>query len=1043
MSLKFIFNKNILIFTLIVFFSKQLHSQSLNKKIQFEHLSIEEGLSHSTVFSIIQDSKGFMWFGTLDGLNKYDGYSFKVYKSNPFDKSSLSNNIVFKVFEDKDKNIWIGTLGGGLNKFDRTTEKFTQYRYSSSDTNSISDDNIRTIFQDSKGRLWIGTNNGLNLFDAEKNLFKRFFHNKNSKNSLSSNYIWSIYESRYKPGILWIGTYNGLNYFDVEKKLFKTFLNSKYYNYSISNNYVWSITGIDKYLFIGTRKGLNRFNITTEKFERYLPEKNKTSSILGENVWTIYPYKNDNLIIGTLGGGLSLTLTSAVKNSKLDFISFKHDPRLVNSLSHNEVWCVFVDRTGVIWVGTDLGINKYDPEREKFSLLKNDPFNQNSISNNQVIAIHKDKSNILWVGTRNGLNKIDLNKNKVIRFFVDSNTGLTNNYIRAIYRLKNGKLLIGTNGGGLLLFDELKNKFIKFNDFYKIRSLSSENITSICEDDNNVLWIGTLGGVNKFNLKTNELKIYLNDKNVKNSLSHDYVSSIFYSKKGNLLIATLGGGINLYDPVNDNFINFSENPSDSNSLSNNTVWTIYEDSKSNLWIGTNNGLNYFDFSKKQFTYIDEKYGLEKNAIYGILEDSQENLWLSSNNGIIKFNPVTKEKHYYTTGDGLQSKQFTGNAYFKDENSTMYFGGINGLNYFNPKYIVENKIVPTIAITDFQIFNKSVQIGNNSPLKKSISETKEIILSANQNVFSFEFAALHYSNPKSNQYSYIMEGFDKDWILAGTRRFVTYTNLDAGKYVFHVIGSNNDGLWNKEGVSIAIIIEPPFYRSWWFITLTLISVFIIIGTIVYLRLKQILEIERLRVEIAADLHDDIGTRLTEISLLSDILYHDNNSNIGDEEKETIKKIGRISRTLIENMSEIVWLINPKRDSLYELFLKLKDNYDELLSKVQINLHINNLENLEKIKLPMEYRKNVYLIFKEALNNSIKYSGCNEISINADVDKSTLIILMYDNGKGFDLNKKSNGNGLSNMQKRAKDIGGELRINSKVGEGTMIRFTGKIK
>lgn len=1042
MKSNYLLKKTVYLLFLIYVWCSTLFSQQLSNQVSFEHISIDQGLSHSTVFSVIQDHKGFMWFGTLDGLNKYDGYNFKLYKSNPYDKSTLSNNIVFKVFEDKENNLWVGTLGGGLNKFDRAKDKFTKYRFNANDTTSISDDNVRAIFQDSKGRLWVGTNNGLNLFNPKTNSFKRFLNDEKNSNSISNNYIWSIYESKSLPNVIWIGTYGGLNKYDVEKNKFTRYVKSPGASSSLSNNYIWAINGFDNYLYIGTDNGLNIFNIRTEKFENILYSTSDKNSIGGNKIWCLYFDENNHLLVGTLGGGVSKSINSINKIEPLKFERFQKNPIVKNSLSHNDIWSIYIDKTGLLWIATDLGVNKYDPGKEKFKLIQNHPFDKNSITYNEVTAIYKEINGSLWVGTRRGLNKIDLKSSQVNRFEENNFKGISNNYIRAIHKTKKGDLLVGTNGGGLLKYDNTSNLFRRFKYLNRDVNLSSANITSIYEDKEATLWIGTLGGINRIDSKTGNVKVYSAGSVSKLKLSHDYAYKIYQTKDNLIWIGTLGGGLNMYDSKNEKFIHYKENPNDSTALSNNTIWAIHEDRIGNLWIGTNNGLNKFNRTTGKFEYYNERRGLSQNAIYGILEDELGNLWLSSNEGLIKYNIQNREAKYFSTGDGLQSRQFTGNAYFKDETGNMYFGGINGLNYFHPQTIKENKHIPPVVITDFQIFNKSVNVGDNSPLKKDISETNNIELSFSQNVFSFEYAALHYSTPTSNQYAYKMDGFDKNWINAGTRRFVTYTNLDAGEYVFNVIGSNSDGVWNKVGASIAIIINPPFYKTWWFISISLLTIFVVAGAILYLRFKSLLEIERLRVKISADLHDDIGTRLTEISLLTDILYHTDENSVSSSDRETIKKIGGIARSLIENMSEIVWLINPKRDSLYELFLKLKDCYEEILSHVQIILHINNLEFLEKIKLPMDYRKNVYLIFKEAINNSIKYSSCTEISLNADVHNNQLKITMYDNGIGFDVNKNYVGNGLQNMKKRAEATGGKLRIQSKPGNGTMIEFIGKI-
>jgi ligand-binding sensor domain-containing protein len=984
-----------------------------------------------------------MWFGTLDGLNKYDGYTFKLYKSNPYDKTTLSNNIVFKVFEDREKNLWIGTLGGGLNKFDRQREKFTQYRFSKSDTTSISDDNVRSIYQDLSGRIWVGTNNGLNLFNTKAGTFQRFYSGS-KKNSLSNNFVWSIYESAFMPGVLWIGTYNGLNRYDTKEKTFRHFKNVNNNKTSLSNNYAWTITGVNYHLYIGTNKGLNKFNIKTEKVEEVYYNSPNNKSLGSDKVWALITDNENHLLVGTLGGGLSISENSANSNSPLIFKRFQKNSLVQSSLSHNDVWSIYIDRTGVLWIATELGINKYDSEKEKFSLVKNDPFNNNSLTYNEVTAIYKEPKGNLWIGTRKGLNNLDISTGQITRIGEEGkkNYGLTNGYIRSIYRTQSGKVLVGTNGGGLFQYNSNSKTFQRFIDVKSKAKLSSENLTSIYEDSNGVLWIGTLGGINRYNPSTGEVKVYSKNQNSTQSISHDYVYTIYQTSDNKIWIGTLGGGLNCFDPANESFVHYFENQNDFSAISNNTIWAIYEDKKKNLWIGTNNGLNKFDRIRGVFEFYDESKGLYKNAIYGILEDELGRLWLSSNNGIIKYDHEKKNARNYSNGYGLQSKQFTGNAYFQDENGIMYFGGINGLNYFNPSLIQDNKHIPEVVLTDFQIFNQSVPIGNDSYLKKSISETKEIELPSSQNVFSFEYAALHYSSPQLNQYAYKMEGFDKDWIKAGTRRFVTYTNLDPGEYAFRVIGSNNDDVWNTVGTSVIIKILPPFWKTWWFISVSILFLMGLVGTILYFRLKHLLEIERLRVKISADLHDDIGTRLTEISLLTDILYHTEDSNDSINAKESIRTIGGIARSLIENMSDIVWLINPKRDSLYELFLKLRDGYEEILSHFHIVFHINNLEFIEKIRLPMDYRKNVYLIFKEAINNTIKYSSCSEISLNADVRGRQLTITMYDNGIGFDVNKKTLGNGLFNMQKRAKNVGGKLRIQSKLGDGTMIQFTGRI-
>lgn len=1027
---------------LLLFHSAAAPAFAQQQEVRFEHISIEQGLSQSSVFSAFQDSKGFLWFGTLDGLNKYDGYRFTVYRSDSRDTNTLSNNTIVRLFEDAQGYLWIGSLGGGLNRFDEATNRFLRFRHDPKDPASISNDNVRSIVQSADGMLWIGTNNGLNRLDPATLRFTRFFHSDGQPNSLSNNVIWSLFQDPRMPSVLWVGTYDGLNRFDTESGTFTVFKNDPADPASLSNNYIWSIIAHDSTrLWIGTNVGLNLFHTSTGRSRRYLHDTQNPRSIGGNNVWSLYKDRNRTVYAGTLDGGLNRFRTE--DGDRIVFTNHRHDPSNPYSVSHNFIWSIIEDRTGIIWLGTDVGINKLDPNGAKFRHFRSEPFDPNSLSNNEVTAIFRDRTDVLWVGTRDGLNRYDERTGHFRHYRNDprDRNSISSDYIRSIHEDKHGRLWIGTNGGGLNMFDRTKNIFHHTRNGRITSSISSNDITRIHEDAEGILWLGTLAGLNRYDPATGSVKFYARDQNDPASVSHDYVYSICETKDGTMWIGTLGGGLNRFDRAAGTFTHFMEDPSDTTSLSNNNVWSIHEDRSGDLWIGTNNGLNKFDRKRNTFIHYDERTGLVNNVIYGILEDDRGNLWLSSNKGLARFDPVTGTVRNYTAADGLQSDQFGGNDQFRDSRGYMYFGGINGFNIFYPDSIRDNPHIPPIVLTDLQIFNRSVGVGGGSPLQSSISSTREITLSHDQNVFSFEFAALHFSSPQSNSYAYIMEGFDKEWTLAGPRRFVTYTNLDPGRYTFRVTGSNNDGIWNTAGASIDIIITPPYWKTWWFITLIVLFLLSVVGIIIGVQFRHLLAMERLRLKIASDLHDDIGTRLTEISLLSDMVYHGAPSD-PDSVKDSVRNIGGIARALIESMGDIVWLINPKRDSLYELFLKLRDTYEEILSYKQILLFINDLRFMESIALPMEHRKNIYLIFKEAINNAVKHSGCTEISINTEVNGKALVITLYDNGKGFDTAERRTGNGVDNMHRRAEAVGGTLRIRSTPKDGTMIKFTGTI-
>jgi ligand-binding sensor domain-containing protein/two-component sensor histidine kinase len=1031
--------------------------------MNFEHILSDKGLSQNTIHWILQDSKGFIWFATEDGLDKYDAYNFTVYKSNPLDKNSISDNFIWTIYEDKSGTLWIGTNSCGLSKFDRQTEKFINYTYNPNDTGSLSNNNVRAVLEDCKGNLWIGTEGGgLNKFDRKENKFTSYSHNPSDPNSLSNNVVISLYED--KSGFLWLGTEAGLDKFDPNTgHIINHRFNPKDRN-SISNNVVFSMYEDHANRFwIGTSNGLNLFNRGNGKFYRYFSNADISSNLDNGRINSMFEDKTGIFWVAT-GGGL---YQFNVKKKK--FISLNQVSSRTTNLSNNNILSLYEDNSGLIWVGTaEDGIIKYDRERIKFKHYTHNPDNKNSLTYNTVRSIYQDNSGLLWIGTLGGgLNKFDAKNNKFTHFLHQANNSysLSNNSVSSIFRDKSGTLWVGTWGGGLnklinSLDNSSGNKFICYShNADDLFSLSSNIVQAIYEDSKGRFWIGTGIGLNLLDRKSGKFYHYSNNLMDINSISDNQIQScIKEDRNGNLWVGTWNG-LNKLDlskvpnrpPFNkivfNRYIHLADNLF---SLSDNRVISIYEDKDGTLWFGTyGGGLNklpvnqqYLDSKTAHFTNYSIKDGLTSNIIYCIVGDDEGNLWLSTDNGLSKFNPKTKIFRNYFESDGLQGNQFYWGASYKGNNGELFFGGTNGVTAFNPSSLKDNLYVPPIVLTQFQIFNKPVSIySGGSPLTKSITETKEIKLSYSQNVFSFEFAALDFTAPGKNQYVYMMEGFDKYWIQSGSRRFVTYTNLDPGEYLFKVNGSNNDGIWNHNGASIKIIILPPFWRTWWFIIITVITLVSLIAFIIIYRVRHLLDIERFRIKLAADLHDNIGSSLTEISILSEVISKKLDS-VSEDITKSLRMISDSSRNLIDNMSDIVWLVNPKRDSLYDLILRLRDTYTELSSYASISFRSENLKTLEKVSLSMEHRQHLYLIFKEGINNCITHSGCTEISLDAFVKGKHLEMILKDNGKGFNANCEYDGNGLSNIQRRAKAIGGIMNIYSKEGEGTTIQFVGNI-
>ncbi len=795
-----------------------------SKDIHFERISLERGLSDSTVFCILQDSRGFMWFGTHDGLNKYDGYDFTVYRHEPENPHSLSANAVRAIYEDRSGVLWIGTDGGGLNRFEREQARFVRYQNNPGDPHSLSDNNVRSIYEDRMGALWIGTAGGLNRFDADSGRFVRYQNARDDPGSLSNDSVTCIHEDR--SGVLWIGTSGGgLNAFDRQNGQFVRYQTgptdpgslSSIYEVTtdpkrLSNDYVMSVYE-DRFglLWIGTWGGLDAFDRDAEVFVHYPNDPNDASSLSHNYVTSIYEDREGELWVGTGGGGLN-----RFDRGSGGFICSEANPDEPHSLSNNRIWSVYQDRSGVLWIGTGGGgLNKFDRETEKFPHYYTDPGDPNSLSHNAVSAIYQDQSGVLWIGTGGGgLNRFDRESGRFVHYQNDPDDpySLSHNSVASILQDSSGTLWVGTFGG-LDRFDRENERFIHYqNDPRDPRSLSSSSARSIVEDRSGVLWVGTGRGLDRFDGGTAGFAHYRSDPDDPHGLSHNNVLSVYEDRAGVLWIGTFGGGLNRLDQETEGFTHYQADPNDPHSLSNNNVAFIYEDSSGVLWVGTyGGGLNRLDRESGMFVHYryGQENGLPDDTVYGILEDRQGYLWLSTNNGLSRFDPQAETFKNYDVRDGLQSNEFTRGACYKSSDGELFFGGVNGLNAFYPSNVQHNPYVPPIVLTSLAHGGEDLHVG------QAVEDVRGVTVRWPGNTFEFEFAALSYTQPEKNQYAYVLEGFEEDWNYVGTRRFGRYTNVPGGTYTLRIKGSNNDGVWNELGVSVAVTVVPPFWETWWF------------------------------------------------------------------------------------------------------------------------------------------------------------------------------------------------------------------------------------
>jgi two-component system sensor histidine kinase ChiS len=826
----------VIILTPLLIFSSPVIATQKNK-ITFDHISVEQGLSQVTVNCMLQDRKGFMWFGTEDGLNRYDGYSFKVYRHDTEDHKSLGSSTIKALHEDSTGMIWIGTDGGGLNKFDPVTEQFTRYQNDPDDPHSLSSDSVWEICEDRNGKLWIGTywGGGLDTFDRATEQFTRYVPNSDDPDSLwVGEGIETIYED--KEGILWIGTDGGgLNKFEREAETFTHYINDPNDPHSLGHNTVKTIyedhTGT---LWIGTYGGgLNRFDRTTEQFTRYQYDSANPQSLSDDNVRAIYEDSTGVLWIGMVSAGLE-----KFDRTTKQFTHYQNDPTDPGSLSDVAVLSIYEDQAGVLWFGTELGgLNTYDRIAKKFDIYRTDPDNPQSLSSDDIKAICEGQEGVLWISAGALLNKLDRKTGQVTRY-LPPETALKG--VMTLYEDRAGMLWLGTWNFGLKKFNpEIHQITTYLTDPEDLQTWSANVVMTMYETPSGEFWVGTFaGGLARFDREREQFTWYKHDPDDPNSLSHNLILAMYEDRTGTLWIGTGGGGLNKFERETGQFTSYRHDPDSPHSLSHNNVVAIHEDQAGTFWIATADGLNTFDRTTKTFTRYTEKKGLPHNSIAGLLEDNQGNLWISTTRGLSKFDPQSNTFRNYDLRDGLQSYEFNRAAACKTRDGEMFFGGVNGLNVFYPSEAKDNPYIPLIVLTDFRILNESVEVGENSPLKHALDETKTLQLSYNDYVFSLEFAALHYSAPEKNQYAYILEGFDKDWNLTGPRRVATYTNLPAGEYTFRVKGTNSDGIWNEEGTSIKIIMAPPWWGTVWFRILMIVAVVVIAASGYRWRVKAI-------------------------------------------------------------------------------------------------------------------------------------------------------------------------------------------------------------
>ncbi|MDD5507874.1 MAG: two-component regulator propeller domain-containing protein [Bacteroidales bacterium] len=955
-------------------------------RLSFQYESSVKNLSQNTIYAILQDNYGYMWFGTWDGLNRYDGYSYTV-----FPGDQIGGQTVQALLEDDAGDLWIGT-DNGLTLFNRRSGIMKTFRHTAEDPSGIIHNDITDLLQDRDGKIWIGTRQGLCYYDRTTGTFTSFLHLPQDNTPLRSN---TILDMKYDGShVLWLGTRMGLIRFDV-----RTYAVTRYYHIlgnksSIPDNVVKEIL-VEKpgYLWAGTPNGLCRIDMQKDSLRYFFHDPADPSSLSDNRISSLQKDARGMIWIGTENG---LNRWDPVSDELTRFLNQSYNTR---SIGNNRILSLYEDRKSTLWIGTFNGINKIEPFTGAFLLYRKYPDDPNSLSSNYVISIAEDPSQRVWIATDNGLNILDRKTGEFthLRHQEGNNNSLSSNFLRVVYFDRTGTCWIGTQNNGVDRFIPASNTFIHYRYHPKdTNCISSNEILSILEDSRGFIWIGTTeAGLNRLEPVRNTVKVYKYDPGEPGSISSNKIWSVFEDSDHDLWVGT-GNGLNKYDPHNETFYAYINDPADTSSIGAQQVFSVFQDSRGIFWLGTKGGgLNRFDKQTGSFRKYNTGHGLPSNVVYGCLEDEEGNLWISTNWGLSRFNPKTGSFMNYDVKDGIQSNEFNLGAQYRNRKGELYFGGMNGFNVFHPATITVNPAAPQTVITSFSVFDKT--------LPGEFHDGDTIRLSARENFFTIEFSALDFTNPSKNKYRYRFHNYDNMWTtVSAENRVASYTKVSPGTYRFTVFGSNNSGIWDEKGASLVVIITPIWYQTWLF---RILCVLLFIGGashFIYRRIHIIHrrhEIEKKMLDLEKQLFD---TELQALRLQMNphFIFNTLNSiqsfileNEPDTAVDYLGKFSQLMRSILINSRES---FIPVQDELRAL-----RNYMDL-EKLRFNDKFDYRIEVDPA-VEEEFMEVPTMIIQPYVENSIIHGllhkqGKGLIRIKISLEGEHLLWIVEDNGIG---------------------------------------------
>jgi len=1048
-------SKNQLSLCILIFYPAFLFAQQQN--VRFDHLSTEDGLSNNFCYCTFQDQDGYIWIGTDDGLNRWDGYDFKIFKNNPNDSCSISNNKIFGITEDKEGILWISTAYG-LNRYDKKTEQFERYFFSDQEIKVPHANSIGPIIDDSTGIFWIGTRVGLVCFDKYTGQYKRFVPEPGNLDfSLMgiNTCSWIFKESN---NVLVIGTADGLIKFHILSGKFERISPSHKHQPNERMRPVAEVIRpfLDKQgnIWVQTVEGgLHKYNIKNKKLSIFKEFHRITGITSYDQIWSISEASSGRICITTIGKGLFCV---DLKNNTS--IQYLPDPKDKNSISSRWLTNVYTDKQGILWVATfDKGINIITNPDKKVTIYDYNSNNKKSPPAGEIMDLCEDDDGWLWIATLpGGAAKLNLETKEFIHipYMTGSPNATMDRRISALLKDRSGTMWLG--GNGLDKYHAGQDTFTHFvynpND---TNSLSNNFILSMVEDMNGYIWCGMRGsGLDRFDPKENISRHYRNNPENPNSLCNDVVRIVYQDYEGFLWLGTEDGlcRLAITDDNVPEFISYKYQRNNPNSLTNNFVYSVFEDSQNRLWIGTDRGLNLFDRERQMVSSFPEIKQINRNTIYSILEDDHSNLWLRTNIGLIRFNPDSKKYRVFNESDGFKACRsivYGYQGFTKGKDGMFYYGAPQSLMVFHPDSLETKRKPPGVVLTDLMINYKPVEIAADSPLKKAINFSDEIKLDYMQKNLTFQFSALDYLESQKIQYAYKMEGINESWVNCGNQRTAPYTNLGPGRYVFRVEASYNNEDWSEQEKSILITIEPPWWKLWWVRALVMLLIFTLIGLLykrrtAYLKrqanarkqyseqLIRAQEEERRR--IGSELHDGHGQNLL-IANNEIQQFVENHPRIGQELtpaldtiQESIREVRAISSELHPHVLERLGL----QQAIESMVQKL-----EAATDIRFEMQfVTGLDRIDKMS-----RLQVFRIIQESLNNVIKHAHATKVKILFSLNEATWRLEVLDDGSGFDVHKSIRsgaGFGLSDMRQRAEMMDARIRVTSSNEQGTCIEL-----